>query len=182
MSVEHLDVLIVGAGIPGIGAGYFLQDRCRSRRYAILEGRDDPGGAWSLFRYPGVRSDSDMFALGCSFRPWTEDRATADGPAILSCLREAAREFGIDRHIRFRQRVRSASWSSEQARWTVEAEVGRAGSRSAYRAISSISAAATTTMTRATCPPSPAARRFGGRSSTRGTGRPTSTTAAGVSW
>ena len=124
MSVEHFDVLIVGAGISGIGAGYHLQNRCPSRRYAILEGRGDLGGTWGLFRYPGVRSDSDMFTLGYSFRPWKEARAIADGPAILNYLRETAHEFGIDRHIRFQQRVRSASWSSGQARWTVEAEVG----------------------------------------------------------
>jgi cation diffusion facilitator CzcD-associated flavoprotein CzcO len=124
MSVEHFDVLIVGAGISGIGAGYYLQDRCPSRRYVILEGRSDLGGTWGLFRYPGVRSDSDMFTFGYSFRPWKGVRAVADGPAILNYLRETARAFGIDRHIRFRQRVRSASWSSGQARWTVEAEVG----------------------------------------------------------
>jgi cation diffusion facilitator CzcD-associated flavoprotein CzcO len=124
MSVEQFDVLIVGAGISGIAAGYYLQERCPSRRYAILEGRGDLGGTWGLFRYPGVRSDSDMFTLGYSFRPWEGARAIADGPAILNYLRETAQEFGIDRRIRFGQRVRSASWSSGQARWTVEAEVG----------------------------------------------------------
>jgi cation diffusion facilitator CzcD-associated flavoprotein CzcO len=124
MSVEHFDVLIVGAGISGIAAGYYLQKRCASRNYLILEGRSDLGGTWSLFRYPGVRSDSDMFTLGYSFRPWKGARAIAEGPAILSYLRETAQEFGIDRRIRFQQRVRAASWSSEQARWTVEVEVG----------------------------------------------------------
>jgi monooxygenase len=124
MSVEHFDVLIVGAGISGIAAGYYLQKRCPSRRFVILEGRGDLGGTWGLFRYPGVRSDSDMFTLGYSFWPWKGARAIADGPAILDYLRETAREFGIDRHIRFQQRVQSASWSSGQARWTVEAEVG----------------------------------------------------------
>lgn len=124
MSVEHLDVLVVGAGISGIAVGYYLQERCPSRSYAILEGRDDLGGTWGLFRYPGVRSDSDMFTLGYSFRPWQGATAIADGPAILTYLRETAREFGIDRRIRFQQRVRSASWSSEQTRWTVVAEVG----------------------------------------------------------
>jgi monooxygenase len=124
MSVEHFDVLVVGAGISGIGAGYYLQSRCPSRRYVILEGRGDLGGTWGLFRYPGVRSDTDMFTLGYSFMPWKEARSIADGPAILNYLRETAHKFGIDRHIRFRQRVRSASWSSGQACWTVEAEVG----------------------------------------------------------
>jgi len=124
MSVEHFDVLIVGAGISGIAAGYYLQERCASRRYVILEGRGDLGGTWGLFRYPGVRADSDMFTLGYSFRPWKGARSIADGPAILSYLRETAQEFGIDRRIRFQQRVRSASWSSGPARWTVEAEVG----------------------------------------------------------
>jgi cation diffusion facilitator CzcD-associated flavoprotein CzcO len=124
MSVEHFDVLIVGAGLSGIGAGYYLQRDRPARRYAILEGRGDLGGTWDLFRYPGIRSDSDMFTLGYSFRPWKGNRAIADGPAILGYLRETAREFGIDRHIRFQHRVRSASWSSGRARWTVEAEVG----------------------------------------------------------
>lgn len=124
MPIEHFDVLIIGAGISGIAAGYYLQERCSSRRYAIVEGRADLGGTWGLFRYPGVRSDSDMFTLGYSFRPWTGTRAIAEGSDILDYLRETAREFGIDRHIRFRQRVRSASWSSEEARWTVEVEAG----------------------------------------------------------
>ncbi len=124
MPIEHFDVLIVGAGISGIAAAYYLQDRLPSRRYAILEGRADLGGTWGLFRYPGVRSDSDMFTLGYSFRPWRGTRAIAEGADILDYLRDTAREFGIDRHIRFQQRVRSASWSSEQARWTVEVEPG----------------------------------------------------------
>lgn len=132
MSAEHFDVLIVGAGISGIGAGYYLQKHGPSRRYAILEGRDDLGGTWGLFRYPGVRSDSDMFTLGYSFRPWKGARAIADGPAILDYLRETAREFGIDRHIRFRHRVRSASWSSADARWTVEVEVGEGREPACY--------------------------------------------------
>jgi len=125
VSVEHFDVLVVGAGISGIGAGYHLQTQCRGKRYAILEGRPDMGGTWDLFRYPGIRSDSDMFTLGYSFRPWTEAKAIADGPAILNYLRETALEYGIDRHIRFQHRVQSASWSSEQSRWTIDAEVGQ---------------------------------------------------------
>lgn len=116
MSSEHFDVLIVGAGISGIGDGYQLQTQCRGIRYVILEGRDDLGGTWDLFRYPGVRSDSDMSTLGYSFRPWREARAIADGPAILNYLRETAQADGIDRHIRLRYRVLSASWSSEESR------------------------------------------------------------------
>jgi monooxygenase len=119
---EHLDVLIVGAGLSGVGAAHHLQ-RCAPRRtYAILEARDELGGTWSLFRYPGIRSDSDMHTLGYRFRPWTEAKAIADGPAILRYVRDTAREAGIDRHIRLGHRVLAASWSSEQARWTVEVE------------------------------------------------------------
>lgn len=124
MSIEHFDVLIVGAGLSGIGAGYHLQTHCPEKRYAILEGRHDLGGTWDLFRYPGIRSDSDMFTLGYSFRPWKEAKAIANGPSILKYLQETAQEFGIDRHIRFQHRVLSASWSSEEARWTVECITG----------------------------------------------------------
>jgi cation diffusion facilitator CzcD-associated flavoprotein CzcO len=124
MPVEQFDVLIVGAGISGIAAGYYLQRRCPGKRYAILEGRESLGGTWDLFRFPGVRSDSDMFTLGFSFRPWKGTRSIADGPAILKYLRESAQAFGLDRQIRFRHRVRAAAWSSQQGRWTVDAEVG----------------------------------------------------------
>jgi monooxygenase len=124
MSLEHLDVLIVGAGISGIGAAYHLSTNCPSRTYAVLEGRDDLGGTWDLFRYPGIRSDSDMSTLGYSFRPWTEPKAIADGPSILRYLRETARDYGIDRKIRFNHRVASASWSTAEAKWTVVAERG----------------------------------------------------------
>ena len=124
MSMEHLDVLIVGAGLSGIGAAYHLQSQCPGKRYAILEGRDRIGGTWDLFRYPGIRSDSDMFTLGYSFRPWKEAKAIADGPSILRYMQDTAREYGIDRHIRFGHRITRASWSSDEARWTVEAERG----------------------------------------------------------
>ncbi|HJL19178.1 MAG TPA: NAD(P)/FAD-dependent oxidoreductase [Sandaracinaceae bacterium LLY-WYZ-13_1] len=118
---EHFDVLVVGAGISGIGAGYHLQTECPTRSYAILEGREDLGGTWDLFRYPGIRSDSDMHTLGFSFRPWEEAEAIADGPAILRYLKDTAREHGIDRHIRFGHTVTKASWSSDEDRWTVDA-------------------------------------------------------------
>jgi monooxygenase len=123
-AMEHFDVLIVGAGLSGIGAGYHLQQKCPSKSYVILEGRDCIGGTWDLFRYPGIRSDSDMFTLGYSFRPWTEPKAIADGPRILNYVRETAAQNGIDRKIRFNHRVKRVSWSSEEARWSVEAERG----------------------------------------------------------
>jgi len=119
---EHFDVLVVGAGLSGIGAGYHLQTHCPDRSYVILEGRDAIGGTWDLFRYPGVRSDSDMYTLGYAFQPWTEAKAIADGPSIRKYVRETARQHGIDRHIRFGHRVARASWSSAEARWTVEVE------------------------------------------------------------
>src|SRR2546422_9997571 len=124
MTPEHVDVLIVGAGISGIAAGYRLRERCPGRTFAILEAGGDIGGTWDLFRYPGIRSDSDMYTLGYSFKPWTNPRAIADGWSILEYLRETARENGIDRKIRFGHRVRRASWSSEDARWRVEVERG----------------------------------------------------------
>jgi cation diffusion facilitator CzcD-associated flavoprotein CzcO len=118
--VEHLDVLVVGAGISGIDAAYRLQTEHPQRTYAILEARDSIGGTWDLFRYPGIRSDSDMFTLGFPFRPWRESATIADGPSILAYLRETAAEFGIDRHIRFGRRVTAATWSSAAQRWEVE--------------------------------------------------------------
>src|SRR6202035_3555497 len=124
MSIEHLDVLIVGAGVSGIGAGYHLQANCPERSYAILEARDCSGGRWDLFRYPGIRSDSDMYTLGYAFRPWTEAKAIADGPAILAYIRDTAREYGIDEHVRYHHRVVRAEFSSAEARWTVEVERG----------------------------------------------------------
>src|SRR4051794_10554049 len=119
---EHLDVLIVGAGISGIGAGYHLQTESPSRSWAIFEARDAIGGTWDLFRYPGVRSDSDMYTLGYRFRPWTSDKSIADGADILEYVRETAGENGIDERIRFGHRVTSAEWSTADQRWTVEAE------------------------------------------------------------
>ena len=119
--MEHVDVIVVGAGISGIGAGYHLQANCPDRSYLILEGRAALGGTWDLFRYPGIRSDSDMYTLGYAFKPWTEAKAIADGPAILSYLNETAAEHGIDKHIRFRHHVKQAAWSTERAAWIVTA-------------------------------------------------------------
>ena len=118
---EHVDVVIVGAGLSGVGQAYHLQRRCPDRRYVILEGRAAMGGTWDLFRYPGIRSDSDMHTLGFAFQPWTEAKAIADGPSIRRYIEATAREHGIDGNIRYRHHVRSASWSTPDARWTVEA-------------------------------------------------------------
>jgi monooxygenase len=119
---EHVDVLIVGAGISGIGAAWHLQDKQPGKTYAILEARDAIGGTWDLFRYPGIRSDSDLHTFGYVFKPWTDDKAIADGPSIRRYIEETARDAGIDRHIRFHHRVLRADWSSADARWTVTAE------------------------------------------------------------
>src|SRR5918999_1270490 len=121
MTPEHFDVLIVGAGLSGIGAGCHLQANSPEKEYVILEGRDAIGGTWDLFRYPGVRSDSDMYTLGYSFEPWSEAKAIADGPSILSYVRQTARDYGVDRKIRFHHRVVRAEWSTRDSRWTVEA-------------------------------------------------------------
>ena len=119
MAEEYFDVVIVGAGLSGIGAAWHLQDKCPDKSYLILEGRESMGGTWDLFRYPGIRSDSDMYTLGYNFKPWKEGKAIADGPSILNYIRETASEAGIDRNIRYQQMVTSARWSSEEAAWTV---------------------------------------------------------------
>ncbi|MGK5534032.1 flavin-containing monooxygenase [Streptomyces sp. URMC 129] len=119
---EHVDVLIVGAGLSGIGAACHLRRENPGKTFVILEARDAIGGTWDLFRYPGIRSDSDMFTLGYRFRPWTDRKSIADGPAILAYVRDTAREYGVDRAVRHGHRVVRADWSSEDARWTVTAE------------------------------------------------------------
>jgi cation diffusion facilitator CzcD-associated flavoprotein CzcO len=122
--VEHVDVLVVGAGLSGIGAACHLKIECPEKSFAILEGRAAMGGTWDLFRYPGVRSDSDMYTLGYRFRPWREAKAIADAPSILNYIRETAAEFGVGQLIRYGHRVRLASWSSEVARWIADIETG----------------------------------------------------------
>jgi monooxygenase len=121
-SIEHLDVLIVGAGLSGIGAAHHLQEAFPGRSYAIFEAREELGGTWDLFRYPGIRSDSDMHTLGYRFKPWTAAKSISDGEAILDYVRETARDGRIDTKIRFQHRVVRAEWSSEEALWSVEAE------------------------------------------------------------
>ena len=120
-ATDHVDVLIVGAGLSGVGAACHLATDPPVRSYAILEAREAIGGTWDLFRYPGVRSDSDMFTLGYRFQPWTGDKALADGPAILEYVRRTARQYGVDEQIRFGHRVVGADWSSADQRWTVTA-------------------------------------------------------------
>jgi cation diffusion facilitator CzcD-associated flavoprotein CzcO len=119
MTSEHVDVVVVGAGLSGIGAGYHLQTISPDRSYVILEGRDGLGGTWDLFKYPGIRSDSDMHTLGFSFKPWTEAKSIADGPSILQYLKQTVAQFGIDKHIRYGQLVTKAQWSTDDAQWTV---------------------------------------------------------------
>lgn len=122
--MEHVDVLVVGAGISGIGAAHHLAKRAPGKTVAIFEGRKALGGTWDLFRYPGIRSDSDMYTLGFAFRPWTEAKAIADGPSILKYLHETARESGVDGQIRYEHKVVRADWDSRTARWTVAFERG----------------------------------------------------------
>ncbi|MEU1753430.1 NAD(P)/FAD-dependent oxidoreductase [Micromonospora matsumotoense] len=121
MATDHVDVLIVGAGLSGVGAACHLRRDCPDKTYAVFEARDAIGGTWDLFRYPGIRSDSDMFTLGYAFQPWTDPKAIADGDAIRRYVRETARQYGVDGHIRFRHRVLRAGWDSTTARWTVHA-------------------------------------------------------------
>ena len=127
MELERLDVLIVGAGLSGIGAACHLRRRCPERRLAIVEARAASGGTWDLFRFPGVRSDSDMYTLGYAFRPWRDGKAIAPGADILRYVRDTSREHGVEPLIRYRHRVRRAAWSSSNACWTVEIDVEHDG-------------------------------------------------------
>ena len=122
--IEHVDVIIIGAGLSGIGAARHLREKCPEKTFLILEGRAAIGGTWDLFRYPGVRSDSDMYTLGYNFKPWKDQKAIADGPSILAYVRETATENGLDARIRFNHRVIRASWSTPDAAWTLEVERG----------------------------------------------------------
>ncbi|WP_040717721.1 flavin-containing monooxygenase, partial [Nocardia veterana] len=121
---EYVDVVIVGAGLSGIGAGYRVQTELPGTSYAILEAREAMGGTWDLFRYPGIRSDSDMFTLGYPFEPWRDAKSIADGPSILRYITETARRYGIDERIRYGTKVLAARWSSADARWTLTLRQG----------------------------------------------------------
>jgi len=123
--MEHVDVVIVGAGLSGIGGACHVRRACPTKSFVILEGRERMGGTWDLFKYPGVRSDSDMYTLGYRFRPWRDNKAMADGPSILNYIRTTAAEYDVDKLIRYNHCVRRVSWSSERAQWTVEAETGK---------------------------------------------------------
>jgi monooxygenase len=125
VAVEHVDVLIIGAGISGIGAAVHLQQECPGKSFVVLERRPNIGGTWDLFKYPGIRSDSDMYTLGFRFKPWTSRKAIADGPSIMTYLRETVAEYGLKEHIRHEHGVTSASWDSETALWTVEGTQGK---------------------------------------------------------
>src|SRR4051794_615103 len=122
VATEHLDVLVVGGGLSGVGAGCQLKMNCPGKTFAILEARDAIGGTWDLFRYPGIRSDSDMFTLGYNFHPWKQAKSIADGPAIRAYINETADEFDVRDAIRLNQRGVRAEWSSQDARWTVDVQ------------------------------------------------------------
>jgi monooxygenase len=162
-AVAHFDVLVIGAGLSGIGAGYHLQRRCPRLRYAILEAREAIGGTWDLFRYPGVRSDSDMFTLGYGFRPWREARAIADGASILRYVRETAAEYGIDRHIRFCHRVTHAAWSSADAKWTVTTTRSDTGATAVFTCTFLLMCSGYYSYAEGHAPAFPGAGRFTGR-------------------
>jgi cation diffusion facilitator CzcD-associated flavoprotein CzcO len=133
VNTEYFDVVIVGAGLSGIGAAWHLQDQCPGKSYVILEGRESMGGTWDIFRYPGIRSDSDMYTLGYNFKPWLESKAIADGPSILNYIRETAAENEIDRNIRYGHAVIRATWSSDDAAWTIEAQCKEKGDSAVIR-------------------------------------------------
>ena len=120
MESKHFDVVVVGAGISGIGAGYYLQTKSPTKSFCIIEGRDSIGGTWDLFQYPGIRSDSDMFTLGYAFKPWTDRKSIADGPSILNYLKETVKENNLEKKIIFSHKVRSANWDSSKSEWVLE--------------------------------------------------------------
>lgn len=134
MSIEHFDVLIIGAGLSGIGTACHLSQKCPNKTYAILEGRDAIGGTWDLFRYPGIRSDSDMFTLGYNFKPWTSSKGIAAGGDICNYIREAAEENNVTSHVRYSHSVKKVNWDSNTARWVVDVEISNTGECRQYSA------------------------------------------------
>ena len=134
MKNNHVDVLIVGAGLSGIGMACHLRRDCPNRSYVVLERREAIGGTWDLFRYPGIRSDSDMFSFGYHFRPWTGDKVLADGPSIRRYVQETAEAYGVDRHIRFGRKVLDAAWSSELGLGSVNGLNEATGKKEKYTA------------------------------------------------
>ena len=163
MPVPHFDVLITGAGVSGIGAACHLTRECPGKTYAILERRERIGGTWDLFRYPGIRSDSDMYTFGYAFRPWNETRVLADGPSIQRYVEETAAEYGVPEHIRYGLKVLKTSWSSEDARWTVEARNERTGRKQRFTAGYLIAATGYYDYDRGYRPQFPGEERFGGQ-------------------
>ncbi len=159
---QYVDVLIVGAGLSGIGAACHLKRRCPGKTFAILEARDSIGGTWDLFRYPGIRSDSDMHTLGYSFRPWKAAKAIADGPSILSYIKETADEYGVTEHVRFGHRVISAEWSSADMCWNVVAQRSDTGETVELEAGFLLSCSGYYRYDQAYAPPLPGAERFQG--------------------
>lgn len=131
---ENVDMIIIGAGLSGIGAACHLTRECPNKSYVILEGRESIGGTWDLFRYPGIRSDSDMYTLGYQFKPWTNPKSIADGASILQYIKDTAHEYGVMDHIRFNSKVVKASWSTEEACWTVTVENKQTGKNESYQA------------------------------------------------
>src|SRR4051794_30573758 len=162
MPVPHFDVLIVGAGVSGIGAACHLTRECPGKSYVVLERRERIGGTWGLFRYPGIRSDSDMFTFGFAFRPWNEPRVLADGPAIQRYVEETAAEYGVDEHIRYRMKVLRASWSSAEGRWTVEARNESTGRKQRFTAGYLVAGTGYYDYDQGYRPPFPGEERFGG--------------------
>ena len=161
--IEHVDVIIIGAGLSGIGAARHLREKCPEKSFVILEGRAAIGGTWDLFRYPGVRSDSDKYTLGYTFKPWKEQKAIADGHAILAYVRETAKESGLDARIRFGHRVISASWSSAEAAWTVEIDRGPGEERARLTGNFLVSCTGYYDYAKGYTPTLPGADRFTGR-------------------
>lgn len=160
--MEPLDVLIIGAGLSGISAAWHLQTECPALRYAIVEGRERMGGTWDLFRYPGIRSDSDMYTLGYRFRPWQNASAIADGPSIKAYIEDTARDAGIDRRIRYQHRVVRAEWSSAEALWTVTLAVGAEQREEHWRARFVFSCAGYYDYTQGHTPDWPGVAEYGG--------------------